>query len=464
MTTLIETNTGRHQRPRAIGILAVATVLVVGTYLVSGAGTGPRPAPDAVSAAEAIDGPGALPRVEAAPAPDSLAQIDSSIATWTANLAAEPRDHISATTLATLYHARGRLTGDLGDQERALGFARDAARLAPTESGGRAIQAAVLYTLHDFSGSLAIAESLFRDDPTQLPALATMADAELELGRIAVARSHLDQLATFATGPSVDIRLARLAFLTGQLDEAVRLAVAARDATVADVATGGSGDLGFQEYAVGEYARQAGDPALARAGFEAALAIRPTDIGALVGIARLDAFDGRTDDAIAGLQRAVAIAPQPETVALLGDLLQMSGDTAGATTQFETVRFIERLGEIQRSVFDRVLLRFEADHGGASDDLLAKARASLVARPDPTGHDAVAWALYRLGRTDEAVTEIAAAGVDGATDARLLFHRGAITLAAGDQAAGRADLEAALALGPALDPAERAEAEGLLGR
>lgn len=405
-----------------------------------------------------------MPRVEAAPPPDALAQIDSSIDTWAANLAAEPRDHISATTLATLYHARGRLTSDLGDQERALGFATQASRLAPTEPGGRAIQAVVLYTLHDFSGALAVAESLFHDDPTQLGALATMADAKMELGRIVDARADLDQLATLATGPSVDIRLARLAFLTGHLDEAVRLAVAARDATKAEVATGGTGDLGFHEYAVGEYARQAGDAALARAGFDAALAIRGSDVGALVGLARVDAFEGHPDAAVAGLRRAVAIAPQPETVALLGDLLATSGDAAGATTQFETVRFIERLGEIQSSVFDRVLLRFDADHGGASDDLLAKARASLAARPDPTGHDAVAWILYRLGRSDEAATEIAAAGVDGATDARLLFHRGAITLAAGEVAAGRADVERALALGPALDPNERAEAERLLAR
>ncbi len=458
--------TGRSHRPRAIGILAAAAILVVGSYLASGILAGARSdaGPKAVDAAISIDGPGALPRVEAAPVPDSLAQIDRSITAWTANLAAEPRDHLSATTLATLHHARGRLTGDLGDQERALGFAREAARLAPTEAGGRSIQAVVLYTLHDFTGALTVAESLFRDDPTQLGALATMADAKLELGRIADARSDLDQLATLASGPSVDIRLARLALLTGQADEAVRLAVAARDRTAADLAIGGTGDLGFHEFAVGEYARLAGDAALARSRFEAALAIRSSDIGTLVGLARIDAFEGRTDEAIAGLQRAAAIAPQPETIALLGDVLQASGDAAGATTQFETVRFIKRLGEIQNTVFDRVLLRFEADHGGASDELLARARASVAARPDPSGHDALAWILYRLGRFDEAATEIAAASTDGATDARLRFHRGAIALALGDAAAGRADLEWALVLGPALDLAERAEAERLLGR
>ena len=128
------------------------------------------------------------------------------------------------------------------------------------------------------------------------------------------------------------------------------------------------------------------------------------------------------------------------------------------------MRFIERLGEIASTVYDRSLIRFELDHGPASDALLAKAQASLAARPDSSGHDTVAWALYRLGRFDAAAIEIKAAAADGAADARLQFHRGAIELAGGDAAGGHAAFQTALALGPALDPIERAEAERLIGQ
>ena len=182
----------------------------------------------------------------------------------------------------------------------------------------------------------------------------------------------------------------------------------------------------------GEYARLAGDAVSARQGYVAALAERDTDLGALVGLARIDAFEGHTSDAIAGLEKAAAIAPQPETLALLGDLRATTGDATSATRQFETVRFIERLGEIASTVYDRALIRFELDHGSASEALLAKARASLDGRPDTSGHDTVAWALYRLGHYDEASSEITAAAADGAADARLQFHRGAIELARGD--------------------------------
>ncbi len=111
-----------------------------------------------------------------------------------------------------------------------------------------------------------------------------------------------------------------------------------------------------------------------------------------------------------------------------------------------------------------MILRFELDHGGASDALLAQAQTSLAARPDYTGYDTVAWALYRLGRYDEAAAQMTSAMANGSADARLLFHKGAIELGQGNAAAGRADLQRALALGPALDPNERAEAQHLLGQ
>ena len=167
----------------------------------------------------------------------------------------------------------------------------------------------------------------------------------------------------------------------------------ARSAALAEDTT----DAGFYAYAVGEYARLAGDPSLARTAFLDALAVRPDDPAALVGLARIDAFDGRADAAIAGLRRATEIAPQPEALALLGDLLTEAGDE-GAVDAYATVRFIEQLGDIQATTFDRQLLRFELDHEGATTDVLDQARASVAQRPEWTGHDTVAWALYRLGR------------------------------------------------------------------
>jgi Flp pilus assembly protein TadD len=114
-------------------------------------------------------------------------------------------------------------------------------------------------------------------------------------------------------------------------------------------------------------------------------------------------------------------------------------------------------------VYDRQLLQFELDHGSASADLLARAEAAAEIRRDSGGHDLVAWATYRLGRFDEAWTAIEQARASGIADARISFHAGAIAVARGDRATGEPLLREALALGPALDPLERSEAQSLLG-
>jgi hypothetical protein len=390
----------------------------------------------------------------------SLEQIDHSIKAWTINLTTNPRDFISATNLALLYHGRGRLSGDLGDQTRALQAARTATALAPTQTAARSLEASILYTLHDFAGSLAIADALYRANTADLGSLATRADDELELGLISAARADYGVVAAAAPGPAVDVRLARLAYVTGDPARALTLALSARDAQAEDP----DADLGFYQYAVGEYARFSGDAALARAAYTAALAIRATDFGALVGLAKVDAADGHVQAAIAGLTAAAAMVPQPETLTLLGDLESLRGDAAAADAQYATVRAIRRLSQLDGAVYDRQLLLFELDHDGATPEILAAAQAGLADRTDPAGHDLVAWAAYRLGQADLASREMVLTLASGIVDARILEHAGAIAILGGDRARGEALLQRALDLGPALDPLASAEAHRLLGR
>ncbi len=450
------------RRPRLTGFVAAAILIVVASYAVS-AVTGPRrseaPAEHGSTGTTPI-----TPRGEASipgaggsdPAAGSIERIDRSIGAWSKNLAANPLDFISATNLATLFHGRGRLSYDLGDHQRALAAARTAIEIEPTHVPARALEATILFTLHDFDAAFVAADALVRVDPANTSALATRFDAEVELGRIDDARADLERL-TGVGGPGVTIRDARLSSVTGDPAGALSQARAARAEALAD----GPTDAAFYAFAVGEYARLAGNAALARTAFEDALAARPEDPAALLGLARIDAFEGRSDAAIAGLRRATEVAPQPEALAVLGDLLTAAGDPA-ATRSFETVRFIEQLGDIGATTYDRQLLRFELDHGGATATVLERARASVAERPDWTGHDTVAWSLYRLGRFEEAAAEIAAARSLGADDARLRFHEGAILMALGAVAEGELLLTSALDLGPALDPVERAEAKALL--
>lgn len=458
----------RLRRLRSIAIIAAAlAVTVAGTasswHLPAFGPTAGRPASNgAATAGPAIAGASVtIPGAGAAlPAPGSVAQLDHNIAAWTSNLKANPQDFLSATNLAVLYHARARLTADLADHERALEAARVAIAIAPTQGAARALEAAILYSLHDFSGAFAAADRLVTDDPTQYGALATRADASLELGNLEAARADLATLVARAPSPAVDVRRARLAEVTGDLAGAVALARSARDAVAAD-----GDDTGFYEYALAEYERNAGLAVDAGGDYAAAVRVRSSDLGALLGLARIQAYDGDVDLAIATLGTATAIAPTPEAEALLGDLLtgrNAPGDAAAARTAYGIVRLTRTLSTLAGSVYDRTLIRFELDHGGATAGVVDQARRALADRSDFGAHDLLAWALYRTGATDEAWTEISAAMATGAADARTLFHAGAIAAARGNAADARARLQRAVDLGPALDPFERAEAMRLL--
>jgi len=460
-TMSLLTHAGSHRGPRVVGFSLAALAVVAATYVASGLRPTAAPVRPAVAAATTlgVDPATANTPLDAGSAPNvSLEQVDHSIGAWSKNLATNPHDYLAATNLAILYQGRGRLSYDLGDYQRSLDAARQALTIEPTDVEARLAEASTLVSLHDFDKARTTADEVLVDVPGAPAALAVRFDAELELGRIDDARKDLAELKSTG-GPAILIREARLASVTGDATGAVGLAIDARKAAVEDEVQ----DLGIYDYAVGEYARLAGDGSRALASYKAALDIRPTDVGALIGMARIDAFEGKTDDAIDALRRATDIAPQPEALGLLGDLLHATDPAdAAATKAFDTIRFIEQLGDIQATTYDRQLLRFEVDHGGANDALLDRVRTSVEARQDAAGHDLLAWTLYRLGRPSEAAAEIAAARGLGADDARLRFHDGAIRLAMGDVDHGRVLLRSAADLGPALDPSERQEVAALL--
>jgi tetratricopeptide (TPR) repeat protein len=459
MTPTATIRPSRRLHVRPLGILLAAAVVVGGSYGVmwlSGRNAPARPAATTPARDDALLA--TVPLNEGAGPPADLAAIDAQIAVWGPKAAADARDDISAGNLGVLYLGRGRLTGDAADYAKALAAADRAVAANPASTGTRALKATVLQATHDFSGALALAQAIVREEPRNVDALAVVGDAQLELGRLEEAAATYGKVGAIQQGPALDARLARLAWLGGDPARAIALATSARDAAARD----GSSDPSFYEAQLGEMARLTGDATTARTAFEAALAIRPSSQLALLGSARLDAFAGDGASAIAMLQRAAAIAPRPETLALLADLLARSGDAKGAAAQAATIRAIEQLGGTSAQLFDRQILAFELDHGGATRAALAKAEAAATIRPDAAGLDLVAWAAYRLGDLDTASTWSAKALASGTVDARILAHAGAIEIADGRPADGRALVRRALDLGPALDPLDRAAAEAVV--
>lgn len=448
--------------PRLLPFLAAAVLVAIGSYVIP-AVIGPADAP-VERPRLALPAPGAV----SAPLPDDAGRrpLDERLAFWSRRVEEQPADAASWIQLALTRAESARLRYDLDAWVRARAAVDRALELAPASPSGHAVRASIRFATHDFAGAetdAAAALEVAAADPT---ALAILGDARLELGRPDDAAAAYDRLAEVSGGPALDVRLARLAWIRGDPGTAVALArralLGASDGGAEGAAAIDVAELAFYHYAVGEYARLTGDAAAAQEAFEAGLSLRPDDVGSLVGWARVAAWLGDADAAIVALERVTAIAPLPEAEALLGDLLAIRGgpgDTAAAGTAHGTVRLTSELSALAGALFDRQLIAFELDHGGDAALAVERAVAALAVRPDAAGHDLLGWALLRAGRLDEAWQESVVARASGPHDARALFHAGAIAAARGETEVARELLSAALALGPALDPIERAEAE-----
>jgi tetratricopeptide (TPR) repeat protein len=356
------------------------------------------------------------------------AAIDHEIGLWSASLDLNEGNFIAAGTLGALYLQRARLTGELADYGRALEAADRSIEADPIYWSGHALRASVLFAMHDFSGALDEARATYEAAPDQLEALAVIGDASLELGDLDAAETAFLELGGAAPSPPVWSRLAHLAFIRGDADRALQLvsqSVAATDGRTDPAAAA------FYRFQLGDLHRASGDLPAAAAAYMDALSALPGYLPTTAGLARVREAQGRRAEAIALLEEAAARVPQPELLAALGDLYALDGDAAAAERQYALVKRIGDVAAATGSVYDRQLVLFAADHDRDLPEAIARARAELAIRHDIYAHDALAWALFKAGQTDEAAAEAEAALALGTQDPRLAYHAGMIAAAQG---------------------------------
>lgn len=374
---------------------------------------------------------------------------------WSANLRRDPEDFVSAQNLALVLYTRGRLTGSADDDVAAQAAVDQGLRAYPEDRGGRTMKALLQFTLHDFRGAIATASAVHAEDPGALQALATIGDSQLELGQYDAAAKVFDELEVAQPGAAVTARLARLAAIRGNDATAASLAARATKEARGEGSDGPS--FAFYPYLEGYLAFQAGRLDDAVAADRAAVAAWPGSHLGHEALAKALAAQGHLDEAMSEYERAIAIVPQPEYLAGLGDLEQLSGRAADAARQYATV---DAIAGLQATLYNRQLVLFDINHGRHVAGALALAETELATRKDVFGWDAYAWALLANDRAADADAAMRQALALGTKDALLDYHAGMIAKALGDGARATELLTAALARNPGFDPlqAERARA------
>jgi tetratricopeptide (TPR) repeat protein len=367
-----------------------------------------------------------------------------------------PKDPSAYSALGAAFFQRARETGDVEDfqlAEQALNKSLDLNNADFSADAAYSTMAEVCMGEHRFSDAITYAQKALALGSGDLSSFAIVGDANADMGeyeRAAVAYSRLDISGDSASQPHNvyirDSRTSYLKFIAGDTAGAIRLMQSA-------VAAGTEArlpaeNLAWLYYELGEYESQAGDIAAADHAYLTALNIHPGDYRALAGLGKLRGNQGRYAEAVKLYQGAIAVVPMPIYVAELGDLYTKAGNPAEARKQYQLVQYIGLLGHINQVLHNRDLALFYADHDMKLDEALALARKEFEVRHDIYTWDALAWALYKNGKYQEASDAMDNAMRPGARDPLLFFHAGMIAQRLGQNALAKDRLEQALSINP----------------
>lgn len=378
--------------------------------------------------------------------------LDARIARLQGACRAQPDKADNWVLLGRHWVRRARESADPGFYLNAGASADIALELEPDNRAALNVRAMVLLNQHRFEEAREVAQKALALDAEDSMALGSLSDALLELGEASAARDAANRMVAAKPGLPSYARVSYLSWLFGDDKaalESIRLAIDS---------AGGAADREPRAWALVQAADifwHRGDYEGADAGYQMALKGFAKYAPARVGRGRVRLAAGDAIAAVEHFAAALELAPSVETA----NWLHQAQVLAGQTTEAEqTLRRAEQLGAAE----PRALSLFYSARGMKPAKAVELARRERTQRGDVYTEDALAWALFRSGQVAEALPVAERAIQHNTPDARLLFHRGALLLAAGKSREGRAALSRALELNPHFDVLGADEAKRLL--
>ena len=243
-----------------------------------------------------------------------------------------------------------------------------------------------------------------------------------------------------------DSRMSYLKFILGDPLAAVQLMRGAIQSAIETHALGEN--IAWSQFQLGEYFFQMADLTNAETAYQDALAAYPGYYRALAGLGKVRAAQSRHLEAIDWYEKSISVVPFPDYVAALGDVYAKMGRSAEAKKRYDLVEFIAHLSALNKQVYNRELAIFYADRGMNLKASLDLAQKELEVRQDIYTWDALAWALYKNGKFQEATDAMAKALRLGTKDAMLFFHAGMIYDRVGNAERAKEYLQRALTTNP----------------
>ncbi|MBI3667997.1 MAG: tetratricopeptide repeat protein [Acidobacteria bacterium] len=372
---------------------------------------------------------------------------DERLRFYQALVGAKPEEQRYQNLLALAHIQKTRETQDFGYLDRAARIVGEVLSKDAANYEALRLRSQIHLERHEFRQAAANSRLLAGREPNDPYNYGTLGDALIELGQYEPAADAYQKMVNLSPDLSSYNRASYYRYLLGDAKGAIEVMKAAvragSPAMPESVAwcLAQLGDLYFKQ----------GDLKQAEEAFEAGTRAFPNHHSSLAGLAHVAAARGNIDLAIDYMKRSLAVVPLLDNVALLADYYELTGNKKQAAEQWKLVDFIDRLGQVNKEIYNRNLAMVYANHGLRPEKALQLALRELEVRGDLYTWDAVAWAYFKNGKHAEAERAMEKALQLGTPDPGLYYHAGMIARALGKSEEARGDLERALALNPRFD-------------
>jgi tetratricopeptide (TPR) repeat protein len=387
--------------------------------------------------------------LSALPRPPAYSPTDTAIARLTERLKIYPGSGDTWTSLGDALMQKVRESMDVQYYGHAQAAFQRALALNRTDAQAMLGLSWVYSGRHEFEQSVDWAEKALESDPDDAEAYGLLGDAAVEMGDYDAAFRHYQRMLDLRPDLASYSRGAHLLFLTGDTRKALWLMQKA-------IATGSPhaentawcrAQLALMQWKIGALLP-------AEQTLDAGLRIAAGNYHLLAAMGRIKTAKKDYEAAIEYYKKAIAVAPQYDVVAALGDVYAATGRMDEAERQFALLATVHQNNRSHGVRGDIEMARFYAEHDRNLEEALRIAEAEYKTFQNVYAAETLAWAYYKNGRLEDARRLIEQALSHHTPEASILFHAGMVYAKLGQRRLAQQRLHQALSLNPTFHPVE----------
>jgi tetratricopeptide (TPR) repeat protein len=337
-------------------------------------------------------------------------------------LAARPQDHAAAVLLADALLRQARVTGDSRLSGRAQKLLTSVLSDRPGYYDALRLLSATHLSQHGFRDALTVAQQAQNLRPSDAWNYGVIGDALVELGQYKEAFESFDKMMSLRPSAAAYARVAYARELQGNLRGALQAMELARDATTAHDPEAQA----WYSAQTGELYLRMGKLEDADREFRRAAFMFPDHPFAMTGQGKIAAARGQRQEALAIYLAQLKRVPTLDLAGRVGDIYAQAGNRVEAERYYQLA---EDLAGPAIAQTEAALAVFLAERNRNLPQAVKVAEMVAATRHDIFTEDALAWAYFKTGRLDEAVSASERALRTGTRDERILAHAAEIRAA-----------------------------------